>query len=98
MGFVLAFVVLSVAISKTTNSTELFGFAIGACVTVGGNAIGGVSGGSLNPAVSLGLGLMSLQNFAFYALVELVAGAVAGGVFRVIQRGPDGYENLLLQK
>merc|ERR1719421_307293 len=52
--FVLAFVVLSVATVKNGLS-EYFGFAIGMCVTVGGLAIGKVSGGSLNPAVSFGI-------------------------------------------
>merc|ERR1719321_665621 len=46
--FVLAFVVLSVATVKSPLS-EYFGFAIGMCVTVGGCAIGKISGGSLNP-------------------------------------------------
>merc|ERR1740115_676874 len=52
--FLLAFVVLSVATVKN-GLTEYFGFAIGMCVTVGGCAIGKVSGGSLNPAVSFGI-------------------------------------------
>merc|ERR1719420_2479020 len=47
--FVLCFVVLSVATTKAGLS-QYFGFAIGMCVTVGGCAIGAVSGGSLNPA------------------------------------------------
>merc|ERR1719265_1807686 len=54
--FVLAFVVLSVATVKSPLS-QYFGFAIGMCVTVGGCAIGKISGGSLNPAVSMGIGL-----------------------------------------
>merc|ERR1719503_163435 len=48
---VLAFVVLSVATSRQALS-EYFGFAIGMCVTVGGFAIGKLSGGSLNSGVS----------------------------------------------
>ena len=51
--FVLAFVVLSVATVKN-NLSQLFGSAIGMCVKVGGCAIGKISGGSLNPAVSIG--------------------------------------------
>merc|ERR1719463_431802 len=52
--FVLCFVVLSVAsVKKPLN--QYFGLAIGSCVTAGGYAIGGVSGGSLNPAVSIGI-------------------------------------------
>merc|ERR1719311_998335 len=59
--FVLAFVVLSVATVKSALS-EYFGFAIGMCVTVGGCAIGKISGGSLNPAVSFGISISHLLN------------------------------------
>jgi len=88
--FVLAFVVLSVATVKNALS-EYFGFAIGMCVTVGGFAIGKVSGGSLNPAVSIGISsshILGGGNFwpcLVYTVVELVAGAAAAGVFMVTQ-------------
>ena len=60
--FVLCFVVLCVAVSERTKASHLFGLAIGSCVTVGGFAIGGISGGSLNPAVSpLGLPHIKFQ-------------------------------------
>merc|ERR1719456_772906 len=80
--FVLAFVVLSVATVKNALS-EYFGFAIGMCVTVGGCAIGKVSGGSLNPAVSIGISgshIIGGGNFwpcLVYTLVELAAGGLA---------------------
>ena len=62
--FVLCFVVLCVAVSERTKASHLFGLAIGSCVTVGGFAIGGISGGSLNPAVSrLGGIVIFLQYF-----------------------------------
>lgn len=53
---VLCYVVLCVAVSKKTVSETMFGLAIGACIIVGGNAVGAISGGYFNPAVSLGLG------------------------------------------
>ena len=59
--FVLCFVVLSVAISEKTSAPEFFGLAIGSCVTVGGFAIGGISGGSLNPAVSAGIAISHMS-------------------------------------
>lgn len=86
--FVLAFVVLSVATVKNELS-EYFGFAIGMCVTVGGFAIGKVSGGSLNPAVSFGIStshIISGGGFwpcLIYSAVELLAGAAAAGVFHL---------------
>jgi len=85
--FVLCYVVLCVAVSSTTNNTTMFGLAIGSCVTVGGNAIGAISGGSLNPAVSFGLAAghrladSSLQAAIIYTLIELVGASVAAGVF-----------------
>merc|ERR1711865_1180722 len=93
--FVLAFVVLSVATVKNSLS-EYFGFAIGMCVTVGGCAIGKVSGGSLNPAVSIGissshiLGGGGFWPCLIYTLVELIAGGAAAGVFMLTQ--PSEYE------
>jgi len=88
--FVLAFVVLSVATVKNPLS-EYFGFAIGMCVTVGGCAIGKVSGGSLNPAVSIGISSSHIIGGGgfwpclIYSLVECAAGATAAGVFKVTQ-------------
>merc|ERR1719478_1863225 len=94
--FVLSFVVLSVATVKNALS-EYFGFAIGMCVTVGGCAIGKVSGGSLNPAVSIGISgshIIGGGNFwpcLVYTLVELAAGGLAAGVFMATQ--PSEYES-----
>jgi len=94
--FVLAFVVLSVATVKNGLS-EYFGFAIGMCVTVGGFAIGKVSGGSLNPAVSIGISSSHILNGGggwpclVYTAVELVAGALAAGVFMATQ--PSEFED-----
>jgi len=88
--FVLAFVVLSVATVKNPLS-EYFGFAIGMCVTVGGCAIGKVSGGSLNPAVSFGISTSHIIGGGgfwpclIYSAVELAAGAAAAGAFKITQ-------------
>jgi len=93
--FVLAFVVLSVATVKNPLS-EYFGFAIGMCVTVGGCAIGKVSGGSLNPAVSIGISTSHIIGGGgfwpclVYTVVELIAGAMAAGVFMLTQ--PSEYD------
>jgi len=87
--FVLCYVVLCVAVSKKTASKEMFGLAIGSCVTVGGFAIGGVSGGSLNPAVSFGissahlLGGGGLMSAFIYSGFEILGGAAAAGVLKV---------------
>merc|ERR1719379_2448288 len=86
--FVLCFVVLCVAMTRKGLS-QYFGWAIGSCVTAGGCAIGAVSGGSLNPAVSIGVAgahAMSGGGSVFwhcgaYAVAEFVAAAIAAGVF-----------------
>jgi len=87
--FVLCYVVLCVAVSPRTKASHMFGLAIGSCVTVGGCAIGGISGGSLNPAVSFGIAEAQILNGGFffkaalYSLFEIAGGAAAAGAFSV---------------
>jgi aquaporin Z len=85
LTFALAYVVLNVATSKDHPNNSFYGLAIGFTVMVGAFAVGGISGGVFNPAVGLGgtvMGLFSWSVFGIYLVVELVAGAVAGLVFR----------------
>jgi aquaporin Z len=90
--FLLCYVVLCVAVSVRTKSTHMFGFAIGACVIVAGGAIGRISGGSLNPAVSVGVAAANTANGGLlykgllYSAVEIAGGAAAAGVFSVTHR------------
>jgi len=89
--FVLCFVVLCVAVSERTKASHLFGLAIGSCVTVGGFAIGGISGGSLNPAVSFGIAAANILSGGvfykafIYSALELIGAAAAAGVFMITQ-------------
>jgi len=97
--FLLCFVVLSVAtVDKVL--TNFFGLAIGSCVTAGGYAIGAVSGGSLNPAVSTGIALSSLSgghgifHLFVYIVFELFGAILAAVLFKVTheseyQKGGD---------
>merc|ERR550514_750977 len=90
--FVLAYIVLSVATvtppqQRTTQNFQ-FALCIGSCVTVGGFAIGSISGGSLNPAVSWGLSTAGVggkhlpwYNCILYTCFELLGGALAALVF-----------------
>jgi aquaporin Z len=91
--FVLCFVVLCVACADRSDTGHYFGLVIGSCVTVGGLAIGRISGGSLNPAVSLGvatsgwlvgygMGRNIFQAVA-YTFFELIGGLVAASFFRL---------------
>jgi len=88
--FVLCFVVLNVATIASPLS-QYFGLAIGFCVVAGGFAIGNVSGGSLNPAVSTGISAARIiggghfYNCLIYSLFELIGAAAAAGVFRAVR-------------
>merc|ERR1719395_246144 len=115
--FVLCFVVLTVAtldekdakgnqlyLMTGGKSYQMYGLAIGFCIVVGGNAIGGVSGGSLNPAVSIALDATGaidktgvyFMNSLVYTCFELI-GAAAAGTFYVLrdeQFKKDGRQRL----
>jgi aquaporin Z len=85
--FALAWVVLNVATSKDHPNNSFYGLAIGFTVAVGAVAVGGISGGAFNPAVAIGgaaMGYFALSTIWIYLVVELLAGAVAGVVFRAI--------------
>jgi len=91
--FVLCFVVLSVATVQAP-SKDMFGLAIGSCVTVGGYAIGAVSGGSLNPAVSIGIDFANMLmgggkffHSLAYTGMEFLGAAIAVGLFYVTRPG-----------
>jgi len=89
--FVLCFVVLNVATLKDGNLTQYFGLAIGSCVTAGGYAIGAISGGSLNPAVSIGISSSMILNGGIfykcliYSALEVVGACFAAGAFMVVR-------------
>jgi len=100
--FVLCYVVLTVATVKGGGLTQFFGLAIGSCVTVGGFAVGAVSGASLNPAVSFGISSSRIiggghfWHCVAYTIFELVGAAIASGVFRLTHpaeyaKGPGGH-------
>jgi len=93
--FVLCYVVLCVASVKEP-SKDMFGLAIASCVTAGGYAIGAVSGGSLNPAVSFGISSANIinkglfYNCLIYSAYEFVGAGLAAGVFHATH--PDEYK------
>jgi len=95
--FLLCYVVLAVAVHERSKSTTMFALAIGSCVTVGGFAIGSISGGSLNPAVSFGVscsrGLAGsfidhLSKAMVYSLFEFIGAGLAAGVIG-LTHGPN---------
>ena len=85
--FVLVYVVLNTATSKDHTGNSFYGLAIGTTVFVGASTVGGISGGSFNPAVALGLAVGG--NFAWgalwmYFLAPIVGAVVAAIAFRAL--------------
>lgn len=92
--FALALVILNVATAKSTEGNSYYGLAIGFTVLAGAFAVGGISGGAFNPAVSIGPGLMdtfagsgSLGHLWIYLIAQFVGGAAAAFVFKM--QNPD---------
>eukprot|EP00930_Biecheleria_cincta_P013581 TRINITY_DN12033_c0_g1_i2.p1 TRINITY_DN12033_c0_g1~~TRINITY_DN12033_c0_g1_i2.p1 ORF type:complete len:1040 (-),score=170.87 TRINITY_DN12033_c0_g1_i2:163-3246(-) len=94
---VLACATISKPASQLTKQNYYFGLAIASCVTAGGFAIGGVSGGELNPAVSTGIAVASSMytpkgatmigsngvNLLLLGVWEIAGGLLASLIFRV---------------
>jgi aquaporin Z len=83
-SFALCYVVLNVATSRDQRGNGFYGLAIGFTVAAGAFAVGGISGGSFNPAVTLGGavgGIFAWPTLWVYVLVELAAGGLAGLAF-----------------
>lgn len=88
--FALCFMVLNVATAKGTEGNSYFGWAIGMTVLVGAYAVGPVSGGAFNPAVAVGITVMSMVSWAniwIYLVAQLLAGVVAAYVFKAAHPG-----------
>lgn len=84
--FALCYVVLHTATSPKTEGNSYYGLAIGATVTVGAFATAGLCFGAFNPAVALGLctmGAACCKIVGITALTNLVAGALAGCVYKL---------------
>jgi aquaporin Z len=82
--FALCYVVLNVVTSKDHPSNSFYGLAIGFTVLAGAVAVGGISGGAFNPAVTLAGAVMAI--FAWptlwvYLVAQVLAGVAAGVTF-----------------
>ena len=85
--FILCFVVLNVATSKDHPSNSFYGLAIGFTVAAGAVAVGGISGAVFNPAVGIAgatLGMLTGTVAVIFLIGQLLAGAIAGIAFRVL--------------
>jgi aquaporin Z len=86
----LCYVVLNVATSKRHPNNTFYGLAIGFTVVAGAAAVGTISGGAFNPAVTLGaaaMGIFAWPTLWVYLLAQLVGGAAAGVAF--VALNPD---------
>jgi aquaporin Z len=93
--FVLCSTVLAVAATKARKvQDEFFGIAIGFSISVGGYVVGMVSGGTMNPAVTLGVattGTLCAKCMGFmwsfvYIFAEFIGGLLAATVFMNIRQ------------
>jgi aquaporin Z len=85
--FALAWVVLNAATAKGTAGNSFYGLAIGFTVMVNAYAIGGVSGGAINPAVAIGalaMGLVTVGNIWIYLVAEFAGAAIAALTFKAV--------------
>jgi aquaporin Z len=88
--FAVAFVVLNAATAKANSNNSFYGLAIGFTVVACAYSLGGYSGGAFNPAVAAGIttmGLNSVGNIWIHLVAELIGGALAAVVFRIVS--PD---------
>ena len=66
--------------------------AIGAALMVMVFATGHISGGHLNPAVAVGIGVMKLVNFSqiwIHIVADLAGGAIAAFTFKALNPGDE---------
>jgi aquaporin Z len=90
--FLLVFVVLSITVVDSLRGKDYTCFIVASCITAGAGAAGTISGGTLNPAVSIGVSTSHLvaggkwYECLIYAFFELLAAIVAASLFKVLYR------------
>ncbi len=87
--FLLCWVILNVATSKTIEGNSFYGLAIGATVSGLIYTLGSVSGSVFNPAVAVALGVVQISNWSslwIYFVGSLGGAALAALAYRFINR------------
>ena len=86
--FALVFVILNVATSEATEGNGYYGAAIALVVLAGALTVGGISGGSFNPAVTGALfvsGVVETSDLWIHLVPQFIAGILAVQVFKATQ-------------
>ena len=86
---VLALVVLLTATTKSQEGNSHFGLAIGSALVAGAKAVGGISGGALNPAIGIALPILKddgMGDIWIYVVGPLVGGLLAAGAFYLLEK------------
>lgn len=86
---VLALVVLLTATTKSQEGNSHYGLAIGSALVAGAKAVGGVSGGALNPAIGIALPVLKddgMGDIWIYVVGPLVGGLLAAGAFYLLEK------------
>jgi len=90
--FALCWVVLQTATVKGTSGNSFYGISIGFTVLACAWALGSFSGGAFNPAVALGAltgGMATAASFGGIVVANLIAGALAAVMFKVVYDTSD---------
>ena len=95
--FLLVFVILNVALNKNLKGNQFYGLAIGLTVTAGAFAVGNISGGVFNPAVSFGPSLFSFIDpqvvgtnvsssdfFIYYLISGTISSVIASYLYKKV--------------
>jgi aquaporin Z len=88
--FALCYVVLNVATSRDHSDNSYYGLAIGFTVVAGAIAVGAISGGAFNPAVTVGaavMGIFAWPTLWIYLVSQVIGGLAAGVTFLALN--PD---------
>ena len=86
--FALVFVILNVATSEATEGNGYYGAAIALVVLAGALTVGGISGGSFNPAVTGALfvsGVVEVADLWIHLVTQFIAGILAVQAYKATQ-------------
>ena len=86
--FALVFVILNVATSEATEGNGYYGAAIALVVLAGALTVGGISGGSFNPAVTGALfvsGVVGVADLWIHLVPQFIAGILAVQAYKATQ-------------